>query len=295
MSFELFATKVLNITEDELKALVYEGETGKETLKADADDLLINKYGEKVTRIKTEKETAFNDGWKKANKELDQKYRKAIKEHLEFESEKEDLTEVFTDLKETIKAKSKPSPLKDEEIKNHPTFREREKELNKIIEQQKIEFEEKEKSILTTYQKKENSNKFKTFMKSKALEIGIILPESPEIQASQMDAFLRQFDEFEYDYTDESNPLILKDGARLEDKLGNPLKHDDFAVSKIKGFFPIKVQDPKGSAGNGQDGGAGGSSSFTFKDVADYRSQRALEPDRTKRLEMDAAWTASQK
>lgn len=291
MSLESFITKVLNITEPELKALIYDTDAeNKETIKADADDILINKYAEKAKTHKDELTKKFDQGYQKAQKEVSEKYKSTLSEKLKFTTDKEDIAEIFDELAENIQKKSK-STLTDDQVKVHPIFTQREKELNDAIKKMETDFTGEKDSIIADYKRKENLIKIKEKAEALLLSSGAVLSDDTMRRKNQINVFLNQFEGYDYDMSSDV-PLILKEGQRLEDKIGNPVKFDDFISNKAKELFDFKVQDGKGNAGN-RDNGSG--STYTFIDNADFTDKYNKEPDRGKRVEMAVVWEAMQK
>lgn len=291
MSLESFITKVLNITDSELKALIYDTDAdNKEVMKADADDILINKYAEKAKSHKDELTKKFDQGYQKAQKEVSEKYKTVLSEKLKFSTDKDDIAEIFDELAETIQKKSK-STLSDDQVKVHPVFTQREKELNDAIKKMQDDYAKEKDTIIADYKRKENLIKIKEKAEALLLSSGAVLSDDPMRRKNQINVFLNQFEGYDYDLNGDV-PLILKEGQRLEDKIGNPVKFDDFISDKAKELFDFKVQDPKGNAGNNA-GGSG--NTFIFKDFADFTEKYNNEPDRGKRLEMNNAWEAMQK
>lgn len=286
MSLEVFVSKVFNISDEELKALIYEGEGETLKIKDDAGDILINKYATEVTKkIKDNEKGKFDQGYQKANKEVAERYKKALKEKIKFDTDKEDIDEIFDELSETIQKKIKSS-LPDDQVKNHQVFLAREKELNDAINKMKEDFDTEKNTIISDYKRKENIIKVKEKAEAVLLASGAVLSEKPEVRKNQINVFLNQFEGYDYDLTGEV-PLILKEGKRLEDNMMNPVKFDEFIKDQAKTLFDFKVQDPKGSGGNEGDGGSG---SYSFKDRADFQAKYDSEPDRGKRMVMaDAA------
>jgi hypothetical protein len=58
MRLELFLTKLFNKTDEEIKALIYEGEGDAVKIKDNADQVLIDLYSEQI--VKNNKK---NEGW----------------------------------------------------------------------------------------------------------------------------------------------------------------------------------------------------------------------------------------
>jgi len=293
MSLEVFVSKVFNITEDELKALIYEGEGESLKLKDDAGEVLINKYATDIAAKVKKNETAkFDQGYQKANKEIADRYKAAFKEKLKFDSEKEDINEILDELNESIKVKSK-NPLTEDQVKTNPVFLAREKELNEAIKKMETDYANEKDNIIKEYQRKENLIKVKEKAEAVLLSSGAVLSEDPLRRKNQINVFLNQFEGYDYDLTGDV-PLILKDGQRLEDKLNNPVKFEDFIKSQAESIFDIRKQDPSGNAGNDPAGGGAGGS-YVFKDHADYSQQYQNAPDRATKMEIHTAWESSQK
>jgi len=249
MSKELlfgFLTKAYNKTEDELAPLLFDGDEIKES----ALQTLIDLDANKVKRFKDEQTKMFDNGYKKAQKEVLTDYEKKIKESLGIDTDVQG--EEFISLikqKYEQNATAKPSKLTDEDVKKHPVFLDYEKKWK----------QEKETAVLTERQQFEQfkaqierGNKI-NLVKSKANEyfniLKPILPKDITKAERQKNLFFKELEELDYE-VNENNIVILKDGKRLENTNGYPVSFDDFIKDKITNTFELQAQEPKGSVGN---------------------------------------------
>jgi hypothetical protein len=292
-SLELFITKVLNITDTELKELIYETKEGatETTIKDDAGDLLVNKYADKAKKQKEELTAKFDQGYQKGQKELASKVKSLTKDKLSVDVDTEDIDELFEKTSEAINAKIKnKSTQTEDQVKNHEIYIKREKELNKMMDDLKASFETEKTTIISEYKKKENLSKIKEKAESVLIASGAVLSENPTIKKNQINVFLNQFNDFDFDFI-EDEIIIKKGDKRLEDNLNNPVKFDSFVSEQAKSLFDFKVQDPKGGAGN--QGGDPDPNIMSFKDHNDYMQKFENAPDLVTKQKIGLAWEKS--
>lgn len=244
-----FLTKAYNKTEDEINALIFNGDEIKEN----ALQSLIDLDALKVRKFKDETTKAFDNGAKKREKEIHNYWESKIKEKFpEVEGQGEELIDGIYNIVETTQ-KSKPSKLTDDDIKKHPVFIDYEKkwktEKENAVKEKENEFIQFKTSI-------ERNQKIST-VKSKAIDIlsvlNPILPKDPVKSETQKKAFLKEFDEFDYDIPEDGNIIIIKEGKRFETDNGYPVQFNEFVKSRAESWFEFPVQDPKGGTGNKND------------------------------------------
>lgn len=239
----------LNMPETEVSSLFSEDGNPKD----DALDTIKIKYGE---RIKAEKDKAASD--------RQEQYRRGLKEKgLEWEKSLKEAgieigdavgAEAVAKLKEhidtAISAVAKPGELDDEKIKVSKLYRELERNLEKTVQAKEAEF----KQAWADRDAKEQRERVLATVRDKAKgvldELKPNLPEDPKKAANQLKFLYADLEAFTYEV--EGDELLIKDkeGKRLENELGHPVKFSDLVKSKSEEYFDFQASDKKGAAGD---------------------------------------------
>jgi len=239
----------LNMPETEVSSLFSEDGNPKD----DALDTIKIKYGE---RVKAEKDKAASD--------RQEQYRRGLKEKgLEWEKSLREAgieigdavgAEAVAKLKEhidtAISAVAKPGELDDEKIKVSKLYRELERNLEKTVQAKEAEF----KQAWADRDAKEQHERVLATVRDKAKgvldELKPNLPEDPKKAANQLKFLYADLEAFTYEV--EGDELLIKDkeGKRLENELGHPVKFSDLVKSKSEEYFDFQASDKKGAAGD---------------------------------------------
>jgi len=239
----------LNMPETEVSSLFSEDGNPKE----DALETIKSKYGE---RVKAEKDKAASD--------RQEQYRRGLKEKgLEWEKSLREAgieigdavgAEAVAKLKEhidtAISAVAKPGELDDEKIKVSKLYRELERNLEKTVQAKEAEF----KQAWADRDAKEQRERVLATVRDKAKgvldELKPNLPEDPKKAANQLKFLYADLEAFTYEV--EGDELLIKDkeGKRLENELGHPVKFSDLVKSKSEEYFDFQASDKKGAAGD---------------------------------------------
>lgn len=255
------ATKVYNKTEDEVKSLIYDGET----IRDNAFDNLLTLDAARVSKFKADQQTYFDNGYKKAQSEVLGKAEKTFKEKTGFNAEAETF-EALIEQYQLEQAKNKKTTLKDEDIKVHPLYLELEKSRvpKEQYEQTRQEFENYKTKI-------ERDKKF-DIVKQKAIQVLAnekLREYDPKIKNNLTNLFLKEFEAYDDVNVDGDALILMKDGKRIEDAHGNIIPFESIVKSKITDYFEILKQDPKGSAGNNNPNN--NNNTFTVKSDEDFQ------------------------
>lgn len=239
----------LNMPETEVSSLFSEDGNPKD----DALDTIKIKYGE---RIKAEKDKAASD--------RQEQYRRGLKEKgLEWEKSLKEAgieigdavgAEAVAKLKEhidtAISAVAKPGDLDDEKIKASKLYRDLERKLDTSLQAKETEF----KQAWADRDAKEQRERVLATVRDKAKgvldELKPNLPEDPKKAANQLKFLYADLEAFTYEV--EGDELLIKDkeGKRLENELGHPVKFSDLVKSKSEEYFDFQASDKKGAAGD---------------------------------------------
>lgn len=201
----------------------------------------------------------FQDGYKKAKAEVLTAFEKEVKEKYGIADEDANNPITGIDLVAAVIAKEAPtsSKLTDDEVKKHPIFLQLERakrdELKKVTEEWQQKYDERETQIKKT-QTLGAVNK-------KALDIlGSLKPifsKNATVAENQKQAWLAQFQGYEFQEAEDGSVTILKDGKRLEDGHGYAKSFDAFVKESANAYFDFEVNNGGGNGGNGGAGGGG--------------------------------------
>jgi hypothetical protein len=230
---------MLNKTDEELTALLYDKE-GK--LKEDAATLLIESDAARVTRLKEESTTKFNDGHAKGKSESLSKQEKDFKEKTGFVSDLtgNDLYIAYADsLKTTIK-------ITDDDIKKHPLFLSLETSSVPKEDYQKImdDFDnyKKDQTKGTVLKDVQTDAWSDTLKRNPNIEKGVVGEQRRK-------DFLEKLGEYDYEIVN-NEKIVLKDGKRLETPHGALINFNSFVEGLANKHFTFAAQNSKESAGN---------------------------------------------
>lgn len=263
---EYFTTKIFNVTPDELTDVIYDkDEEGNLSLKENAADLLAERDSQRITRIKGQSDEDFK-------KKIEESYSKGKREAMQvFEEEFKARTGIKSDKKgidlilEWGNSQKQQKAITDDEVKLHPTFIEREKQL---IDEWEKKYEEKSQEFEQYKADIENNRVFST-IKAKAEEVLLtlnpVLSPDPVKAKRQTENFLNSLTTYSYEVND-GNIIIKKDGKRLEDGHSNLINFSTFVHDMAENWgFDFQVQGQKGNAGN-RGGGTSGNGVPLAKD-----------------------------
>lgn len=258
-------TKFFNKTEAELSELLYdEGEEGK-VLKENAAQALIDMDAARVKRIRDDAAgdggKKFEDGYKKATKEVMTKFENDFKEKFGIESDKTGL-DLVAEYGESL---SKGGSITAEKIKTHPEFLKIEKDWRANHEAEVKAVREEFETFKGGIERNNLLSRVKGVAEQEFLKLNPNLSEDPAKAKRQTEMFLSKFDGYDYDFVD--NTIYVKKGdQRLEDGHGNPIGFGSLVKSEAEQLFDFRVQDPKNSPGNKNDGGTGGRVTLTAEE-----------------------------
>lgn len=231
----------LGITEDEVKAKA-EDENGQQEL------LTLH-----TAKVKGVKDTAFNDGEKKARKEQRSKFEQEIKEAFELDSDKQGV-DLVSDLVAAIRKEAKAAT---DDIKKHPDYLALERESNKKIKQLETEAEEKVRAVEQQYARKDTVATVKAKALAEFEALNPILAADPAKAARQKALIEREIEAGNYEIVDGAILILDKDGKRLEDGQFNPVKLADHVktIADNLGFEFKAAQERQSGGDDAPDGG----------------------------------------
>jgi hypothetical protein len=248
-------TKFFNKTEDEISDLIY-GKDGEDVvLKEDAAEALISLDEARVKRLRDESGEGatkkFDEGYKKAQKEVLTRFEKDIREKFGVESDKSGIDLVA----DVVSGASKGDKITLDKIKTHPDFLKIEKEWADVKEKELASVREEFESFKNSIEHSKVMENVRSAAKKEFLKLNPVLSQDPAKAESQTELFLSGFNKYGYDLV--GDDIIVKNGdTRLEDKHGNPVKFSSFVKEKADELFDFRKQEDRESPGN-RTGGAG--------------------------------------
>jgi hypothetical protein len=231
-----FLGKTLNLAPERVASLfVKNGDD--EDLAPNALETLTAADAERVQSFKTKGETQFDNGYKKAQAETLAKLEKDMKEKAGIESDKKGI-ELFEEILST--AAKHDNKLDADKIKIHPEFLKLEKDWKKAAA---AELEAKAQELETfksqVAQEKTFSNVAKKFETSlQALKP--ILSKDPNKAANQKSVVLDKLKGYTFQENGDDEPIVLKDGKRLEDKHGKPISFSTLVKETAGEYFDFE-------------------------------------------------------
>lgn len=244
-----FLSKTLNMDADRIADILYKkADDGKPTeeMATDALDKLLAADVERVNKLKssTDTETPFNNGYKKAQKEVAEQWEKKVRELFDLQSDAQG-DKLLTEAKQ----KAANVKLDEDKIKLSPVYLALEEKLKTESTKLKETYETQLAEMKSQFERKEVLGS----VTKTALEVfdtlKPVLSQNPTVAAQQRADFARLLESYEFEQVD-GKYLPKKDGKRLEDGHGNIIPLELLVKQEASRRFDFAVQDPKGSAGN---------------------------------------------
>jgi hypothetical protein len=256
-------------------------------LEASKDDqaaLLQALYEKDKTRVseltKPKEGQTFQDGYKKAKKEVLTELEEKLKADYEIETDATGAELVAEVIAAKTKAAGKAKELTEDDVKRHPVYQTAEKAFKKSLKDKETEFE------TTLTEKEKGFKKAQTFgnVSKKALqlldEMNPVYPSNPKVAANLKNAFLKSLEDgTEYD-EQETGFVVMKAGKVVDDGHGHTVDFDKWVKDRATDFFEFKQNNGGQNGGNGKpgdkgEGGAGGGTKYpanivkpkTFEDM----------------------------
>lgn len=227
-----------------------------------AFELIKSEHAKQVATNKELQKTKFDDGYKKAQKEVLTPFEKKAKELFEVESDLQGedlLSHIATTVKES--SKGKKGELTDDDVKKHPVYLKAEKDFKKQLSDKETEKETALKTFKDEFTQKELFAKAKEAALVKFKKVGeAILPADAEKANKMIQRLLvDELAGFKYQVDADGKFVVLNaDGTRAEDEHGHAIDFDSHVEKIAKSNFEFKAAKDRGAPGNGGSGGQGG-------------------------------------
>ena len=246
------ATKQFNLTEDEATALLIEGEE----LKDNAVDLLLEADKARIQKLKDERTTRYNEGYQTAEKKFKTLAEAEFKELTGYKGTEGNFKDMFqlwyADEKKKLGTKKE---VTEDDIKRHPAYIALESERIPKTDYETL------KNEYDQFKTNQEKNKVMGMVSGKAWDLVAakepILEKNEIVAANRRRDFLAKVCEYDYQPQENGDPIVIKDGKRLEDEHGNPVSFKAFISHLSDQYFEFRAQSDKGNAGNDNKGGSG--------------------------------------
>lgn len=244
-------TKQFNLTEDEARSLLFEGDE----LKENAVDLLLEKDKERIQKLKDERTTRYNEGFQTAEKKFKSHAEETFKKLTGYNGEEANFEEMFSKWhKEETKRLAQKKEVTEDDIKRHPLFVKLETET--IAKSKYDELQQAFDEFKTRQQREQVMGVVTSRAWDVVAKKDPILEQNETVAANRRRDFLAKFSGYDYDLQD-SKIIVLKEGKRLEDEHGNLLPFEAFVSNLSNEYFEFRAQSEKGNAGNKPSGNGG--------------------------------------
>lgn len=254
-----FLGKTLNIPADKVASLL--NDEGTE-IKAEALTELLALDATRVQKFKDDNATHFENGQKKATKELMVDFEKKVKEKYGVNSDKKG-DELIDEI---ITTKSNDKSAVDEtKVKTHEAYVNMQNELNKKI----VETENNWKTKWDTHQKEIAKKEVFSGVLKKADTIlpGFALPENEQLKANQKKLLALDLQEYEFEPQGDNDFIVKKkDGTLATDEHGNRITYEELVkTTASKYWLPINGRNKQGAGGENTGAAAAGASAWKGK------------------------------
>lgn len=285
-----FLAKTLNMAPESVAELLYkksdDGATLTEEIQEDALNALLKLDSERVGKLKPDTKTLFDNGYKKAQAEVSEKWEKMIREKFGIEADVTGEDLVMT----AHQMASKPPKQADDQVKAHPLYLQLEKKYQADLEAAKSEGQKALEEFKTGVERRNRLSAVQQEARKYLLSRKPVLSSDATKQENQIGLFLQQFEGYDFEPLKDGGFLPMKDGKRIENEHGHPVDLKTLADKVADSYFDFQVQDPKGNGGNGNPpGGAGtGSGKAPASEEELWRAYNAAQTQEEKNAVMTA-------
>lgn len=245
----------VGLTKEDAAAKIIELESDDKDTEASKE--ILASFKAKIDDLKT---TNFNDGHKKAAKEVKFAFEKDLKAKYGVTSDK-----TGTELVEEIVASQTQGSgkggkdLTDEEIKKHPLFLKLESDSKKALKDAETTFKADLKKIEDAKALEETLKEVKSIGIAEFKKLNPVLSPDATKAEKQTLQIAKALEGKTYQKVGNDFLVLKEDGSRLEDEHGNPVRLSNLVreISDDLGF-DYKAATDRSSAGGGNNKGQGG-------------------------------------
>lgn len=284
-----FLGKTLNMPAEKVASLFNEDGTVKDT----SLNEILALDTTRVQTFKSEATSEFDNGYKKAQREVLELREKEIREKFGINSNKKGLELID----EIVTAKAGQTvALEPEKVKLHPEYIKLQDELNKRLQETETTWKEKYDS-----REKEIANE-KTFetisKKADSLLAGkYALPEDLKLSNNQKKLLLMELKEYGFQPNGEDFVIVDKDGKVKNDAHGNRISFETLINDIASNYWPkLDGQQRQGSGANNNANSNSQAANVykgKIKTEDDYVNEMAKATTPEQRMAIDAEFSSS--
>jgi hypothetical protein len=238
-------TKIYNKTEQEILSQIFkDGEIDPE--------IVLTEITKRIEKNKNENEKKFDDGYGKGKGESLKIFENAIKEKYGIQSDLKGLELIDHVVSEKIN-----SPIEEDKIKISKPYLTLEEKIKTgyVLKTEYDTIKKEYDNYRINNVKNQTFDGIKNKVWDKLKEWNVVFPSDPVRAKTYENAFLNDLKNFDYETPEGSmEPIIIKDGKRLEDALGNTTKFEEHIKNIASRWYEFSQQplraSPKSNIGN---------------------------------------------
>ena len=285
-----FLSKTLNLENEQLAELLYKkSDDGSLTdeLSDNALENLLRLDAERVQKLKPNTKELFDNGYKKGQSEISERWEKSLRE--KFGIEQNDLK--GDAILDAILSKQADGGMKADKVKTHPEYLALETQLRKREEELRAEFEAEIQKRESAYHREQTWGSVSNLVRQSVRGLNPVLPNDQGKADRLLDLFVNtHFRDFEYQPDGNGGFVVMKDGQRVENQHGHVKALQDLVRETAETYFDFNAQKPAGNAGN-TNGGSQVQTRFNSEEDY-YKARAAAAGDPAKQKAVNDAWRA---
>lgn len=251
-------SKTLNIDDGKISDLFQDGEN--ELSETAIISKVLNLDVDRVKAIRDKNGTEkFQEGIKKAKKEILADFETELKEKFNVES-----SNMGIDLiNEIVEKNATPaSDVTEDAIRKSKIYLDLEANARKEKKQLTEEAQRQLQEIKSTYEGEKTFSSVNKKAIKLLQELNPVLPANKTIADNQINAFLNNFKDFDFELQEDRIVVLNKDKTIVADEHGNTRNFDDIVKERASNFFEFVSNNGGSGSGNGGSGsgGSGGGS-----------------------------------
>lgn len=273
-------TKTLNMSEDEIKSLIYKEDSEDGELNDNALEALISKDADRISAIRDKYKNDKDDQYKRGQRETAEKFEKDIKKLFDFESELQGEDLLAEAKKQIAKEGGSSDELTDDKVKAHPLYiqlqNEKQREIDSLNQEWENKLNEKENEFTTRVTRSNATSKAIDLIRSKNPR----LPEDASKAQKRLSVVGNELKN--YNWKQDGDTLIPVDdkGHQLVDEHEKPITFD-MIVENIGDLY-FDFEDPEDK---GEDKGKGGTGTGNSNGFNSRKHGRVKVPKTAEELE----------
>lgn len=289
-----YLSKTLNLDNEQLAELLYKKSDDGTLTDEVADNALLELLrldAERVQKIKPNTKEFFDNGYKKAQSEVSERWEKTLRDKFGIEQ---------ADLKgdailDAILSRQSESGMKPEKVKTHPEYLALEAAMRKREAELQDQYAAEVEKVKSEFTREQTWQSVSKEIRNTVMGLNPILPSDAAKADRMLSLFLENnFRAYEYAPDGSGGFIVMKDGQRVENQHGHVKALQDLARESAEMYFDFNAQKPAGNAGN-SGGNGGGTNTLSIKTEADFYAARAAAAgDPAKLKAVSEAWRASQ-